>query len=290
MSIVFLLMQVLGDPVRRMLPIGTSEERVAELRTALGLDVPLWQQFWDFATGAFTGDFGQSLWLGTPAFPAAVSAIPHTLAIVVPACLIGVAAGGVVGLAAGRRQGSRFDRIVMGCNYVLISIAEFWLALVLVYLFAVQFGLVATSGYGLDFRHLALPILVLATHPFAHTAQVMRASVIQESAAAYVTTARARGLSESAIARRHVLPNAALPVAALAFYDLSRLFIAGTVVEVVFAWPGLGRLAVGALERGDIRLVEATVFLAAVIVCIFNLLGDLVAHRLDPRIRATSGR
>jgi peptide/nickel transport system permease protein len=288
--IVFLLMQVLGDPVRQMLPLGTSEERIALVRETLGLNDSVLVQYWRFMSNAVTGDFGESLWLGTPALDAALRTVPKTFVLVVPACVIGVALGAILGMWAGMRPGSALDKAITSSTFLLISLAEFWIALILIYLLAVEVNVVATSGYGLDFEHLALPLFVLALRPFAHTVQVMRANVIQEAQLPYVMTARSKGLRDRMVMVRHVLPNAALPVLALAFYDLSRMFIAGTVIEVVFTWPGMGRLAVDALERGDIPLVEATVVLAAIIVAALNMLGDLVTFKLDPRTRSAMGK
>jgi peptide/nickel transport system permease protein len=287
--LVFLFMQALGDPVRAMMPFGTSPERIKAIRESLGLNDPVWQQYVRFVVHAVQGDFGQSLYLRSDAFDAAVATLPKTFILVVPAVVIGVAVGLVVGIYAGMRPGTVADKLVVASAYLTVSLAEFWIALMLIYLLAVNAGVVATAGYGTDLRHLALPVFVLALRPFAHTVQVMRTNVIQESQLPYVMTARSKGLGETKVFVRHVLPNAVLPVLALALYDLSRLFVAGTVIEVVFTWPGMGRLAVDALNHGDIPLVEATVVLAAVIVAVLNLIGDLLTFRLDPRTRSVIG-
>lgn len=287
--IVFLLMQALGDPVAAMLPLGTSNDQIQAVRETLGLNDPLIVQYWRFISHAVRGDFGTSLWLGTPAFRSAVDTVPKTFMLVVPASIIGVGLGSILGMRAGSRPGSVIDRIVTSVSFFMISIAEFWLGLMLIYVFAARLGWVYSGGYGTDLKHIALPIVVLTIRPFAHAIQVMRASVIQEQRTAYVMTARSRGASERRILFRHILPNASLAVIAVAFYDLSRLFVAGTIVEVVFTWPGLGRLAVNALQHGDIPLIEAAVVMAAAIVSILNLIGDLVVFKLDPRTRDALG-
>src|SRR5690606_38095500 len=143
---------------------------------------------------------------------------------------------------------------------------EFWLAIMLIMLVAVRLGLVPTAALPGHPTSLILPIAVLAVRPFAHQAQMMRASMIAERGRQYVTTARAKGLSETRVALRHILRNAAVPSVTLGFYELSRLFVGTAVaVEIVFAWPGIGRLAAEALERGDIFLVQAVVVVAAVV-------------------------
>jgi peptide/nickel transport system permease protein len=288
-ALVFLFMQALGDPVRAMLPFGTSPGRVDQIRETLGLNDPVLTQYWRFITHAVQGDFGTSLYLRSDAFDAAVATLPKTFILVVPAVVIGVLVGLVVGIYAGMRPGTWVDKLITATAYLTVSLAEFWVALILIYVFAVGVGLVATAGYGTDLHHLLLPVFVLSLRPFAHTVQVMRTNVIQESQLPYVMTARSKGLGETAVFVRHVLPNAVLPVLALAIYDLSRLFVAGTVIEVVFTWPGMGRLAVDALNHGDIPLVEATVVLAAVIVAVLNLFGDLLTFKLDPRTRSALG-
>ncbi len=195
--IVFLLMQVLGDPVRSMLPLGTSQETIDAVRENLGLNDPVLVQYWNFISGAVTGDFGESLWLGTDALDAALVTVPKTFVLVLPACVIGVAVGAFFGMVAGMRPGSKLDKVITSLTYLVISLAEFWIALILIYLFAVEVNVVATSGYGLDFKHLALPLFVLALRPFAHTVQVMRTNVIQEAQLPYVMTARSKGLQDT---------------------------------------------------------------------------------------------
>lgn len=289
-GIVFLLMQVLGDPVAAMLPLGTSQEQIDAVRATLGLNDPVPSQYWHFISGAVHGDFGTSLWLGTSAMDAAFGTVPKTFFLVIPACVLGVIAGSGLGLLAGASPGSRVDSAITSIAYLLISVAEFWIALILIYVFAARLQVAATGGYALDFKHLVLPVIVLAMRPLAHSIQIMRASVIQEMRQPYVMTARSRGATERRILVRHVLPNAGLSVLSVAFYDLSRMFVAGTVVEVVFAWPGLGRMSVDALSHGDIPLIEATVVLAAIIVCVLNIIGDLVMYKLDPRTRSSFRR
>jgi peptide/nickel transport system permease protein len=145
---------------------------------------------------------------------------------------------------------------------------------------------VATGGYAVDFSHMVLPVAVLSVLPFAHTAQVMRAGVIAQSRMSYILTAHAKGVRDRDVAFRHVLPNAAIPVMTLAIYDLSIIIFSSATVEVVFAWPGIGRLTFDALSRGDVFLVEAVIVLGAVVIVGLNICADLLAFRLDPRTRS----
>ena len=285
-SIVFVALQVATDPVNTILPPGASESAREALRGELGLDRPVIVQYASFLRGAVSGDLGNSIWLRRAAMPATLERVPATLALALPATLVGLVVGGTLGLIAGFRPGSLLDNFVNFFTYLSMSIAEFWLGIILILLLAVQMGLLPTGGYAIDARYMLMPVLVLAVRPLAHTAQMMRSSIIREGGAQYVMTARAKGASGLRVGVGHMLRNAAIPVLTLGIYDLSRLFGGAAVaIEVVFAWPGIGRLAVGALERGDVFLVQSIVLVAAVVVAGLNLIGDLLNFWLDPRTR-----
>jgi peptide/nickel transport system permease protein len=283
--VVFLVLQVLGDPVRLMLPLGASDENIARVRAMHGFDDPIITQYLRFLGHAISGNFGDSLVNQQPAMSVALQALPKTLAIMLPAWAIGVTLGSVAGHMAAVREGSVMDSCVSALSYLSISIAEFWVALVLIYIAAVHLGIAAVGGYALDFQHLLLPIAVLSIVPFAQTAQVMRASAIEEYRMPYVLAARARGVPGRMIALRHVLPNASIPVGTIAIYSLSML-TSTAAVETVFSWPGLGRLTVDSLSRGDIFVVEAIIVLSAVTTVLLNVVADILTFRFDPRTRS----
>jgi peptide/nickel transport system permease protein len=166
-----------------------------------------------------------------------------------------------------------------------MSIADFWLGLMLIFIFPVSLGLFYTSGYG-TWQHLVLPAVTLAARPLGRISQIVRSSVMDELDKNYVMAARARGLSEQATLIGHALRNAAIPIVTLTGFELTRLLAGFTVVvEAVFGWPGVGLLAVDAIERQDLPLLQADVFVVAMIVVIINLLIDLLYGALDPRIR-----
>lgn len=281
--VVFFLVNLLGDPVRAILPLGTPPEVIEQMRKTLGLDGPVVVRYLDFLVGAVQGDFGTSVKFNQPALEVALRALPATLVLVVPALILGAVSGSAAGLFAGLHPGSIVDRIVTVLTFLFVSIVEFWLALMLIYLVAVQLSLVRTGGFGLDLQHMLLPVLVLSIAPFAHAAQVMRASVLTENRLAYVLTARAKGISERDVRARHLIPNAAIQVLTISIYDLSLMIVASASVEVVFGWPGFGRLAIEALGAGDIYLIEAIVVISAAIIAILGLVGDVITFRLDPR-------
>ncbi len=283
--VVFITLYVAADPVSTMLPIGTSEEVVERFREDLGMNDPVLERFGSFVADAVRGDFGESTWLGTPAFAATLERVPATAVILLPATLLGLLVGSAFGILAATRPGSWWDNLVNALSFAAISMAEFWLASMLVLLFAVQLDLLPTSGRD-GLASYVLPVSVLAIRPMAYVAQMMRTSMVAESGRPYVTTARAKGLGERAVDVKHKLRNASIPVITLAIYDLGNRFVgAAVVVEIVFAWPGFGRLAVGALEQGDLFLVQSVVFVAAVVTAGLNLIADLLLFTLDPRSR-----
>jgi len=288
-AVVFVAVYVVSDPVRSMLPVGTPPDVVDQTRASLGLDRPLLEQLGHFMKGAITGDFGDSLWLGEPALGAVLDRVPATALLALTASLVGGLLGAIVGITVALNPGSKLDSMVQVTTYASISIAEFWLGLLLVVVFAARLGWLPTSGFDSP-QSLVLPVVALGIRPFAHTVQVMRSAMLQEATKQYVVTARANGLTELSISLRHKLRNAASPVITVFMYDLGRVFVGtAVVIEVVFAWPGIGQLAVGGLERGDIFLVQAIVFVAAVITGGLNLVADLLYFALDPRTRALVG-
>lgn len=290
-TVVFFAIYVAVDPVRVMLPIGTPEHVVESFRQELGLDRTLLAQFGTFLWGVVRLDFGESLWLGGDAMQHVLERLPATAKIVLWATLIGVTLGWALGMIASRWPNRAADRIVTSLGYLTISVPEFWVAIMLIWLFAVNLGWFPSAGYGTGWRHAALPIAVLCLRPLGRTAQMTRTSMAVEERRQYVLTAVAKGVPESRISLRHKLRNASMPITTIIFYDLGRLFVGtAVVVEAVFAWPGLGFLATNALQRGDLFLVQAAVFVAAVITAGLNLVADGLYFWLDPRTRATVRR
>lgn len=289
-GIVFVALFVAVDPVRTMLPIGTPDAQVEATRQAMGFADPLVTQYLRYLGNMLQGDFGTSLVLRTDALEVTLARLPMTALIVAPATLIGVVVGGALGLLAGTRPRSKLDRLVGIASYGGLSIAEFWLGIMLITLFAATWQLLPSGGYN-GWKSLVLPVAVLTIRPLAQTAQVMRASVIEESRRDYTLTALSKGLSERSVALRHWLRNASIPVVTLSLYNAGRQFVGAAVaVEVIFSWPGMGRLVVDALQRGDIFVVQAVVVVSVLIVVFLNLLADVLYFVIDPRTRSAAGR
>lgn len=282
----FLAMFVVTDPAQSALPVGAPQEAIDAFNAEHGFDQPPLVQYFNFLVGAVQGDFGQSLWLGESAMGLALDSLPATAALAIPATLIGCLIGVTLGVLSALNVGRTFDRVMSVVSYLSISLAEFWLAIMLIMVFAVQLGWLPSASLEGNWTSLILPIAVLAIRPFAHQLQMMRSSMLVESDKMYVNTARSKGLSERAVAVRHMLKNAAIPSVTLGFYELSRIFVGTAVaIEIVFAWPGIGRLGVEALNRGDVFLVQAIVVLGASVVGLLGLVGDLLSYSIDPKMK-----
>jgi peptide/nickel transport system permease protein len=283
--IVFVITRAIGDPARMMLPLEASEEQVEAFRERMGFNDPLWVQFWDWAKKAARGDFGDSLWQRTPAMHLVLERMPATLLLCSTAIVLAVAASLPLGILAALRPRSWLDKITTSFSLVGVCIPDFWLGLMLILLFAVALRLFFTSGYG-GWKHLVLPAVALAARPWGRITQIVRTSMMDEMHRTYMMTARAKGLTERNVIVSHALKNASIPIVTLAAWELTRMLAGYTIiVETVFAWPGFGQLAMQAIERRDLTLIQADVFLVAVIVVIMNIAIDFIYAALDPRVR-----
>jgi peptide/nickel transport system permease protein len=284
---VFIITHLVGDPARVILPIHASEEQYQQTREQLGYNDPLYEQFARFMGKAVQGDFGDSLWFDRPALSLVLDRLPATFLLVGTAMAIAVVLAIPLGILAALRPRSWLDHTATLLSMIGMSIADFWLGLMLIYVFPVSLGLFYTSGYG-DWEHLVLPAVTLAARPLGRITQIVRSSILDELDKNYVTAARARGLSEQMTLGGHALRNALIPIVTLTGFELTRLLAGFTViVEAVFAWPGVGQLAVDAIKNQDLPLLQADVFVVALIVVVINLAVDLSYGLLDPRIRYT---
>jgi peptide/nickel transport system permease protein len=281
---VFGLTRLLGDPVSLLVAVDASDELRQQTRERLGLDAPLPEQFVDFLFQALQGDFGNSIYLNSSSRDMLLEALPATLQLAAAAAFIAILVGVSMGVVAALRPRSWLDSLVSSISMAGVSMPEFWLALLLIFWLAVDLGLLPTSGYG-SWQHFVMPAIVLAIRPVGSIAQVTRSSMIDQMRADYVVTAYAKGLQTPAIVRRHVLKNAGIPVVTMAGVEVADLMTGAIVVETIFNWPGVGRLASQAMVTIDYPLVQTVVFWAALITIVMNLLVDLSYAWLDPRTR-----
>ena len=285
--LVFLITHVIGDPVDLMLPIEATEAQRFQMRETLGLNDPLIVQFGRFGFNALRGDFGNSLWQRQPALPLVLERLPATFYLSFAAIGIAIVFAVPLGVLAALRPRSALDHFCSLGSLVGMCVASNWLGLMLILIFAVNLGWFFTSGYG-TWKHLVLPAVTLAAAPLGRITQIVRSSVLDELNRNYVTAARSRGLSEQSVIMGHALKNAAIPIVTLSGWELSRLLAGFTViVEVVFGWPGVGLLAMDAIRRQDLPLLQADVFVVGVLVVVLNLLIDMTYGWFDPRIRYT---
>ena len=287
MALLFFAVNILGDPISLLVDEDASQEAIDALREKLGLDRPLYVRFGDFYWDLVRGDFGTSLRHRIPAREMIFDRLPNTAVLAILAWIVG-SMGIPLGMLAARRPRGIMDRIVNILSFAVISIPEFWLALMLILLVAVQFDLVPTSGFnGLGpagWKYMILPAIALSPRVMGRNAQITRATMIDEISKQYVATARSKGLAETTILYGHVLKNAAISIVTLMGDELAGFMNGSTVVEIIFGWPGIGKLLIDAINARDLPVVTAAVFVVALMVMVINLMVDLIYTWLDPRI------
>jgi peptide/nickel transport system permease protein len=287
-ALVFVITRTFADPARLMLPIDASEADYRQLRAQFHLDEPIPVQFGRFLVGVAQGDLGSSYWQRMPVMHLVFERLPATLLLALTSIVLSILVSVPLGVVAAARPGSWIDRTVVSGSLVGVSIAEFWLGLLLIVFVAAGLGLLPTSGYGTP-AHIILPAITLAARPIGRITQIVRSSMLDELARPHITVARAKGLSERTVFYGHALKNAGIPIITLGGLEAAELLAGYTiVVETVFAWPGIGQLGVGALTNHDLPLIQAVVLFGATVVVGANLLVDVAYAFLDPRLRHAS--
>ena len=290
--VVFALMQLVpGDPVRIALGTRFDQELYDALVARAGLDQPVFVQYIDWVGRALTGDLGVSFRSGQPVTALLLDRLPATAMLAVAALLVGVVVALPAGIASAVKQGKPVDYLASGFSQIGVSVPDFWYGIILILLFALQWRLFPPGGFVPLFedpleslRRLVLPALTAGVVTGAILTRFVRSSVLEALNAEHVRLARAKGLPWRSVLRHHVLRNAWIPVVTVTGLQLGTLLGGVVVVEVVFAWPGLGRLALDAVERRDYPLLQGAVLLIAAGFLIINLLVDLLYAKLDPRI------
>jgi ABC-type dipeptide/oligopeptide/nickel transport system permease component len=284
-TLVFALIHLVpGDPAQAMLGEGASQQDVDNLRKSLGLDRPLIAQYGSFLGGLGRGDLGKSFRFGTPVGQEIRRRLPHTAVLAVSAMGFAVALAIPLGIVAAVFRGRFLDHASMTLALAGISMPGFWLGPLLAIVFAVYLGWLPVSGSGTP-AHLVLPSVTLGAALAAILARMTRASVIEELRELYVTAARARGLSRARAVVRHAFRNSLIPVVTIVGLQFGAVLTGTIITETIFAWPGVGRLLIQAINTRDYPLVQGCILFISVTYVAMNLLTDLAYGLLDPRIR-----
>lgn len=281
---VFVVTRLAGNPVDLMLPLSASAEQRAAFAAQIGLDQPILVQFLRFCGDILTLDFGDSLWQRRPAIEVVLERLPMSLVLIVAALSVAVVLSVPLGAIAALRPGGFVDRLTTSTGLLGLAMPQFWVGLMAIMVFAVWLKWLPTSGSG-TVAHLVLPCLTMALAPLARFTMMVRASMIEELNKPYVKTARAKGLGLSVILRRHTLRNILVPFMSISGWEMITALSGYTVVvETVFAWPGLGSTAVQAIQRGDLFLMQAIVFVISGLIVLIGIVMDILAKTIDPRI------
>ena len=283
-TLVFVALRLTGDPAMMLLPGNPSAEDIRLAHEKLGMDQPLLTQYLHFIHDAFTGNFGTSFQHGVDAVSIVLDRLPATALLAGSALLLASVIAIPLGLEAALNRGRVADLVVMALAVVGQGVPFFWLGLMLILVFGVEFRLLPTGGYGGP-ENLVLPTLTLAGYIGASTARLARSSMLEELGQDYMRTARAKGLGLHAAAIKHGLRNAAIPIVTFLGLQMGLLLGGTVVVEEIFGWPGVGRLLLQAISFRDYPVVQAATFILAMIFVAVNIIVDVLYLVLDPRVR-----
>ena len=284
-TLVFALIHLVpGDPAQAMLGDGASHEDVLRLQHTLGLDRPLLTQYRSFLVGIAHGDLGTSFRYNTPVTAQIREKFPNTAVLALAAMLVAVVIAIPLGIVAAVYRGTFIDHAAMTLALLGICMPNFWLGPLLAILFAVRLGWLPVSGIG-GFSHLVLPAITLGAALAAILARMTRASVLEELRELYVLAARARGLSGTRAVVRHAFRNSLIPIVTIIGLQFGAVLTGTIITESIFAWPGIGRLLIQAINFRDYPLVQGCILFISVTYVAMNLVTDLTYGFLDPRIR-----
>ena len=298
--IVFIGVNVIGDPVEILISPEADQAERARAVAALGLDKPLWEQYWRFLSGALQGDLGRSFVFNEPALKLIAQRMPATLELALTAVLLSVILGIPLGLYAGLRPNSIGGKAIMGASILGFSLPTFWVGLMLIMVFAVQLGWLPSTGrgptremFGVQWsfltwdglRHMAMPALNLALGNIALVLRLTRAGVRENLPMDYVKFARAKGISPNRVVFVHVLKNILIPIVTVVGLEIGGLIAFAVVTESVFAWPGMGKLIIDSINVLDRPVIVAYLMMIVLLFVVINLIVDLLYTVLDPRVR-----
>lgn len=283
--IIFVMLRIVpGDPVTTMMGEHVNMAVIEKVSKEMGLDQPMYVQFFKYVGNALKGDFGTSYRLNRNVTKIILDAFPNTVKLSVCAAVVAWVIGITAGIVAAIRQNRILDRLFMGCALMGVSMPVFMTALVLQYVFAFKLKWFPVSGFD-SMRAMVLPAIVLGWNSAGSIARMTRSNLVEIMQNDFIRTARAKGLREYGVIIGHALKNAMLPVVTMMALQISSMLSGAVLTESVFGVPGIGRLAVNAIETRDMPLLQGTVIFTTVLIILGNLIADLLYNVLDPRIR-----
>ncbi len=280
----FAILHVIGDPVTLLLPQNAGKEEYERYHKLLGLDKPVYVQYWKFASRAVQGDFGKSWYTDTPAFRLVLERMPPTLYLTTAGLLMALLISLPLGILAALKRHSLVDSLCTLAAVAGQAMPIFWLGIMLIIIFAVRLKALPASGYG-TWQHFLMPAFTLGAFLAPITMRLVRSGVIEVLNMDYIKTARAKGLAERLVVIKHAFRNACIPVITVLGLQFGQLLGGAIVTETVFAWPGVATLTVDSIRNQDFPVVQCAVVLLALIIVAVNFLVDMIVGLIDPRIR-----
>ena len=280
----FTILHVLGDPVLLLLPQNAGKEEFERYRKLLGLDQPLYVQYWKFASKAVFGDFGKSWYADTPAFRLVIERMPPTIYLTLAGLAVALLIALPLGILSALKRHSWIDNLCTAIAVAGQATPLFWLGIMLIIVFAVRLKVLPASGYG-TWQHFLLPSFCLGAALAPITMRLVRSGVIEVMNMEFIKTARAKGLAEPMVVIKHAFRNACIPVITVLGLQFGQLLGGAIITETVFAWPGVATLTVESIRNQDFPVVQCAVILLALVIVAANLIVDLSVGLIDPRIR-----
>jgi peptide/nickel transport system permease protein len=284
LTVAFLLMFVLGDPVISIVGPEADRETIETMRRLYGLDRPLHIQYTNFIINAAQGDFGISTRYRQPVFPLMMERLGNSVELALPALLLAILISTLLGIVSAAQRNRFPDYLARFFALFGQAAPIFWVGIMLIVIFSLYLGWLPASGRG-TWQHMILPVITLTLWPLAYLTRIMRGSILDVLGSDFIRTARGKGLPPMSVLFRHALRNALIPFVTVGAMQFATLMSGSMIVETIFNWPGLGRLMLNAIRQLDIPLVAGSIALTATLAILMNLLADLLYAVIDPRVR-----
>lgn len=281
---IFMLVYIAGDPVAMMLSADATPEEIQQYRVALGFDQPFHVQFGHYIVNVIQGDFGASYQYGVSALSLVLERLPATLELAIASMIIAIGIAIPLGIVSAVRPNTLIDSIATGLSVVGKAIPNFWLGIMLILIFAVNLKIMPVSGTG-SWKHIILPAITLGTAMSAEITRLVRSNMIEILQQDYIRTAKSKGQKSIVIIFKHAFRNSLVPVITITLLQMASLVGGSFITEMIFSWPGVGQLIIQAVYEKDLPIIQAAVFVTAIIILLMNLITDILYRVLDPRIK-----